>query len=121
MTVGQEALPAWQSTSRWPHISCCPFRTGSPSSCRRWPSLSQRAIIVRTGAHDIRARWDVVATQMPVDCHSNFSTNAAFHLTPDVRPQAARFRLDTTSLRGMFNAELALEQVAGSTPLPRSD
>jgi cytochrome c peroxidase len=28
------------------------------------------------------------------DCHSNFHTNAAFHLTPDVRPQAARFRLD---------------------------
>jgi hypothetical protein len=25
-----------------------------------------------------------------LDCHSNFHTNAAFHLTPDVRPQAAR-------------------------------
>jgi cytochrome c peroxidase len=41
-----------------------------------------------------------------LDCHSNFSTNAAFHLTPDVRPQAARFRLDTTSLRGMFNQQI---------------
>jgi hypothetical protein len=30
-----------------------------------------------------------------LDCHSNCHTNAAFHLTPDVRPQAARFRLDT--------------------------
>jgi cytochrome c peroxidase len=39
-----------------------------------------------------------------LDCHSNFHTNAAFHLTPDVRPQAARFRLDTTSLRGMFTS-----------------
>ena len=29
-----------------------------------------------------------------LDCHANFHTNAAFHLTPDVRPQAARFRLD---------------------------
>ena len=41
-----------------------------------------------------------------LDCHSNFHTNGAFHLTPDVRPQAARFRLDTVSLRGMFNQQI---------------
>lgn len=41
-----------------------------------------------------------------LDCHSNFHTNAAFHVTPDVRPQAARFRLDSTSLRGMFNQQI---------------
>jgi len=41
-----------------------------------------------------------------LDCHSNFHTNAAFHLTPDVRPQAERFRLDTTSLRGVFNQQI---------------
>jgi cytochrome c peroxidase len=41
-----------------------------------------------------------------LDCHSNFHSNAAFHLTPDVRPQAARFRLDSTSLRGMFNQQI---------------
>jgi cytochrome c peroxidase len=41
-----------------------------------------------------------------LDCHANFHTNAAFHQTPDVRPQAARFRLDTVSLRGMFNQQL---------------
>lgn len=41
-----------------------------------------------------------------LDCHSNFHSNAAFHLTPDVRPQAARFRLDTPSLRGMFNQQI---------------
>ena len=41
-----------------------------------------------------------------LDCHSNFHTNAAFHLTPDVRPQAARFRLDTVSLRGLFNQQI---------------
>jgi cytochrome c peroxidase len=41
-----------------------------------------------------------------LDCHQNFHSNAAFHLTPDVRPQAARFRLDTTSLRGMFNQQI---------------
>lgn len=41
-----------------------------------------------------------------LDCHSNFHSNAAFHLTPDVRPQADRFRLDTTSLRGMFNQQI---------------
>jgi cytochrome c peroxidase len=50
-----------------------------------------------------------------LDCHANFHTNAAFHLTPDVRPQAARFRLDTTSLRGMFN-----QQVHGSKRSLRS-
>lgn len=41
-----------------------------------------------------------------LDCHANFHTNAAFHLTPDVRPQVARFRLDSTSLRGMFNQQI---------------
>ena len=41
-----------------------------------------------------------------LDCHSNFHTNAAFHLTPDVRPQAARFRLDSTSLRGLYNQQI---------------
>ncbi|KQU73656.1 MULTISPECIES: hypothetical protein [unclassified Rhizobacter] len=41
-----------------------------------------------------------------LDCHVNFNTNAAFHLTPDLRPQASRFRLDTTSLRGLFNQQI---------------
>jgi cytochrome c peroxidase len=41
-----------------------------------------------------------------LDCHDNFHTNAAFHLTPDLRPQAARFRLDSTSLRGLFNQQI---------------
>jgi cytochrome c peroxidase len=41
-----------------------------------------------------------------LDCHINFHTNAAFHQTPDVRPQAARFRLDTTSLRGLFDQQI---------------
>jgi cytochrome c peroxidase len=41
-----------------------------------------------------------------LDCHANFHTNATFHLTPDIRPQAARFRLDTVSLRGMFNQRI---------------
>ncbi len=41
-----------------------------------------------------------------LDCHSNFHTNAAFHLTPDLRPQSVRFRLDTTSLRGLFNQQI---------------
>ena len=41
-----------------------------------------------------------------LDCHSNFHTNAAFHLTPDIRPQADRFRIDTTSLRGLFNQQI---------------
>lgn len=41
-----------------------------------------------------------------LDCHSNFHSNAAFHQTPDVRPQAERFRLDTVSLRGLFNQQI---------------
>jgi cytochrome c peroxidase len=40
------------------------------------------------------------------DCHVNGHTNAAFHLNPDTRPQAARFRIDTVSLRGMFNQQI---------------
>jgi cytochrome c peroxidase len=40
------------------------------------------------------------------DCHVNGHTNAAFHLNPDTRPQALRFRIDTPSLRGMFNQQL---------------
>ena len=41
-----------------------------------------------------------------LDCHTNGHTNAAFHLNPDTRPQAARFRIDTVSLRGMFNQQI---------------
>ncbi len=37
-----------------------------------------------------------------LDCHVNGHTTGQFHLTPDVRPQSERFRLDTTSLRGLF-------------------
>jgi cytochrome c peroxidase len=41
-----------------------------------------------------------------LDCHANGHTNAAFHLNPDNRPQAARFRIDTVSLRGLFNQRI---------------
>jgi cytochrome c peroxidase len=40
------------------------------------------------------------------DCHTNGHTNGAFHLTPDIRPQTDRFRLDTVSLRGVFNQQI---------------
>ncbi|MFW6170295.1 MAG: cytochrome B6 [Planctomycetota bacterium] len=40
------------------------------------------------------------------DCHVNGHTNAAFHLNPDTRPQSARLRLDTVSLRGMYNQQI---------------
>jgi len=36
------------------------------------------------------------------DCHVNGHTTGQFHLTPDVRPQSERFRLDTATLRGVF-------------------
>ena len=41
-----------------------------------------------------------------LDCHVNGHTNATFHLNPDTRPQADRFRIDTVSLRGMFNQQI---------------
>lgn len=41
-----------------------------------------------------------------LDCHVNGHTTAQFHLSPDIRPQERRFRLDTTSLRGMFNQQI---------------
>jgi cytochrome c peroxidase len=41
-----------------------------------------------------------------LDCHVNGHTNAAFHLNPDTRPQKARLRLDTVSLRGLYNQQI---------------
>jgi len=41
-----------------------------------------------------------------LDCHVNGHTNGAFHLNPDTRPQAARLRLDTVSLRGLYNQQI---------------
>jgi cytochrome c peroxidase len=49
------------------------------------------------------------------DCHANGHTNASFHLNPDTRPQALRFRIDTPSLRGMF-----AQQIHGSKRALRS-
>ncbi|HMB07940.1 MAG TPA: cytochrome B6, partial [Isosphaeraceae bacterium] len=40
------------------------------------------------------------------DCHVNGHTTGQFHLNPDDRPEQRRFRLDTTSLRGMFNQQI---------------
>jgi cytochrome c peroxidase len=40
------------------------------------------------------------------DCHVNGHTTGQFHLNPDNRPQARRFRLDTVSLRGLFNQQI---------------
>jgi len=41
-----------------------------------------------------------------LDCHVNGHTTAQFHLNPDDRPQDRRFRLDTVSLRGLFNQQI---------------
>ncbi|MGH7415629.1 MAG: cytochrome B6, partial [Candidatus Rokuibacteriota bacterium] len=40
-----------------------------------------------------------------LDCHVNGHTTAQFHLNPDHRPQERRFRLDTTSLRGLYSQQ----------------
>src|ERR1700712_1624864 len=50
-----------------------------------------------------------------LDCHVNGHTTGQFHLTPDIRPQERRFRLDTTSLRGVSN-----QQIHGSKRSSRS-
>ena len=49
------------------------------------------------------------------DCHVNGHTTGQFHLTPDIRPQERRFRLDTVSLRGV-----AHQQIHGSKRSLRS-
>jgi len=41
-----------------------------------------------------------------LDCHVNGHTTGQFHLNPDNRPQERRFRLDTTSLRGVFQQQI---------------
>lgn len=41
-----------------------------------------------------------------LDCHINGHTTGQFHLNPDMRPQERRLRLDTTSLRGLFNQQI---------------
>jgi len=41
-----------------------------------------------------------------LDCHVNGHTTAQFHLNPDDRPQQRRFRLDTTSLRGVSQQQI---------------
>ena len=40
------------------------------------------------------------------DCHVNGHTTGQFHLNPDDRPEQRRLRLDTTSLRGVFNQQI---------------
>lgn len=41
-----------------------------------------------------------------LDCHVNGHTTGQFHLNPDMRPEERRLRLDTTSLRGVFNQQI---------------
>jgi cytochrome c peroxidase len=41
-----------------------------------------------------------------LDCHTNGHTSGQFHINPDTRPEERRMRLDTVSLRGMFNQQI---------------
>lgn len=41
-----------------------------------------------------------------LECHANGHTNAATHLVGDIRPQEFRHRIDTPSLRGVYNQRL---------------
>lgn len=40
------------------------------------------------------------------DCHVNGHTTGQFHLNPDTRPEERRIRLDSPSLRGVFNQQI---------------
>lgn len=41
-----------------------------------------------------------------LDCHVNGHTSGQFHINPDTRPEQRRMRLDTVSLRGLFNMHI---------------
>jgi cytochrome c peroxidase len=41
-----------------------------------------------------------------LDCHVNGHTSGQFHINPDARPEQRRLRLDTVSLRGLFNQHI---------------
>ena len=41
-----------------------------------------------------------------LDCHVNGHTSGQFHINPDTRPEQRRMRLDTVSLRGLFNQQI---------------
>jgi cytochrome c peroxidase len=41
-----------------------------------------------------------------LDCHVNGHTSGQFHINPDTRPEQRRMRLDTVSLRGVFNQRI---------------
>src|SRR5262249_39004300 len=54
------------------------------------------------------------------DCHVNGHTSGATHLVGDIRPQAHRRRIDTTSLRGvniqrLFGSQRALKSIEDFT------
>ena len=54
------------------------------------------------------------------DCHANGHTVGSFALSPDIRPQASRFRIDTPTLRGaniqrLFGSKRALKTVEDIT------
>jgi len=40
------------------------------------------------------------------DCHVNGHTSGQFHISPDARPEQRRMRLDTVSLRGLYNQHI---------------
>jgi cytochrome c peroxidase len=55
-----------------------------------------------------------------LDCHANGSTNGAFHLVGDIRPQEFRHRIETPALRGvniqrLFGSQRALKSIEDFT------
>jgi cytochrome c peroxidase len=40
------------------------------------------------------------------DCHTNGHTSGQFHINPDTMPEQRRMRLDTVSLRGLYNQKI---------------
>jgi cytochrome c peroxidase len=57
-------------------------------------------------ATDDRKSAEPVLGVTCLDCHVNGHTSGQFHMNPDNRPENRRFRIDTVSLRGVFNQHI---------------
>ncbi|MFT3925503.1 MAG: hypothetical protein QM778_23390 [Myxococcales bacterium] len=68
---------------------------GAKLMLERTPAKHHNMSQVRATAHPVPG----VAC---MDCHVNGHTTGQFTLTPDMRPQSERFRVDTASLRGVY-------------------
>jgi hypothetical protein len=74
----------------------------TPTQLEGLKLLLQKTPAQRHNKTDDRSTVHPVAGVACMDCHVNGHTTAQFSLTPDLRPQSERFRVDTASMRGVF-------------------